>query len=81
MKCGKIHSQIYIPIDQMSFLQKRMYEILDKSLFINQIPNILKDLSEKFNKIKDKGINKDKLEWNKESEQYILNEVLKTGVE
>ena len=62
-------------------MQKTMHEILDKSLFINQIPNILTNLSQKYNKIKENGIKKDKLIWNKESELYILNEVLKTGMQ
>lgn len=41
---------------------------------------LLKYLSEKFVKIRDSG-KKDKLDWNAEAEVYVLNEVMREGVQ
>ncbi len=49
----------------MSFLQKRMAEITDQSIFVLEVPGILADLSKKYHKIKNSGMKTDKLAWDK----------------
>lgn len=47
---------------------------------LDHVPLLLKYLSEKFVKIRDSG-KKDKLDWNAEAEVYVLNEVMREGVQ
>ncbi|KAM3142275.1 hypothetical protein pb186bvf_005684 [Paramecium bursaria] len=78
--CGTFFAKIYIPYKEQTPLEKIVHESFSKFNVKENMPKLLKYCSDRFMNIK-KGGEKDKLVWDTEAEVYILNEVLREGLQ
>ncbi|CAK78632.1 unnamed protein product (macronuclear) [Paramecium tetraurelia] len=78
--CGSFFAKVYIPEKERSALEQIVFEQLSKNNIRAKLPQILDYLQQRFNSIKKSG-KKDNLQWDVETEVYILNEVLREGLQ
>lgn len=75
--CSHAHTgTIFIPKEHRSQKEQTLYELTQRWKIQLDMPEILEYLSARFNNIKQQGIK----DWNSEAESFVLQEVLKTGV-
>ena len=74
-----VMKEFYIPEKEMTFTQQILYIMVKDYKFKEILPEIIEDLSKKFENIKLGGI-KDKLKWDDEAEKFVLTKVLSEGI-
>jgi len=77
--CKDTMNKFFIPESEMTYCQKILYEMTKDYKLKETLPPILDELYKKYQNIKKGGI-KDNLEWNKETEKFVLTQVLTQGI-
>ncbi|KAL4468293.1 hypothetical protein ABPG72_015829 [Tetrahymena utriculariae] len=76
--CTTFFAKIYIPDKELTHIERAAKETLAKHKLPYVLPELLEFISKKFYKLKEDGL-KDKLEWNKQTQTYLIGECLKGG--